>query len=102
MFRKKKTTEFQIGDKLYAYYKFPEGKPYNGEYGRVSFIVETIHVTQRITNKAMMQSERYEGGKFGTNYYGIFDGDMVSDSEEGLAVKLMRKGILKLDEPLKD
>lgn len=92
VFNNKEKTEFEIGDKLFYYYKYPMQEPYNGEYGVVTFIVKEIHIEKTITENGTRKSEKYEGGKFGTNYYGIASSFMVSKTMSGLTEKLLSCG----------
>lgn len=85
-------TEFQLGEKLYYYYKFPAGEPYNGQEGVVSFYVDRIYVERIITKERVVIKEGYEGARLGANYYGIADGDMCARSMTDLTRKLLEKG----------
>ena len=85
-------TKYNIGDKLYYYYKFPNGAPYNGRTSVVSFYVERIHVDVEVDKNRTRQSERYEGASIGCNYYGIAPENLVGRSIEELTAKLLKQG----------
>jgi hypothetical protein len=86
-------SEYKIGDKLYYYYKFPNSEPYNGRESVVTFIVEKIHFqVELMSETSFIANVQYEGGKFGTNYYGIAPSNLVAKSYEELAVKLLSSG----------
>lgn len=85
-------TEHAVGDRLYFFYTYPDQAPYHGMQAIVSFTVDTIGIDISTNREHTTQKERYEGGKFGCNYYGIAPAHLVAKSKEELVAKLILQG----------